>query len=136
MSTKGHSVKQLQNIFNCGKTQVYDTLKNQNRIKEEWLKGNGKMIKSMKHNANEISNNEIWDWFVAVRAKNIPVSGPIIQEKVREIAVRHGSHSFKASNGWLSSFKNRHNFAWNQVCGESNDVNIDSVNEWKSKISE
>ncbi|XP_008179833.1 tigger transposable element-derived protein 6-like [Acyrthosiphon pisum] len=104
MSTKGHSVRQLQNIFNCGKTQVYDTLKNQNRIKEEWLKGNGKMIKAMKHNDNEIINNEIRDWFVAVRAKNIPVSGPIIQEKAREIA--------------------------------SNDVNIDSVNEWKSKISE
>lgn len=94
------------------------------------------MIKAMKHNDNEIINNEIWDWFVAVRAKNIPVSGPIIQEKAREIAVRHGNHSFKASNGWLSSFKNRHNIAWNRVCGESNDVNIDSVNEWKSKISE
>jgi hypothetical protein len=40
MSTKGHSVRQLQNIFNCGKTQVYDTLENQNRIKKEWLKGN------------------------------------------------------------------------------------------------
>jgi hypothetical protein len=40
ISTKGHSVRQLQNIFNCGKTQVYDTLKNQNSIKEEWLKGN------------------------------------------------------------------------------------------------
>lgn len=32
--------------------------------------------------------------------------------------------------------KNRHNIAWNKVCGESNDVNIDSVNECKSKISE
>ncbi|XP_050063252.1 tigger transposable element-derived protein 6-like [Aphis gossypii] len=76
------------------------------------------------------------NWFVAVRAKNIPVSGPIIQEKAREIAVRHGNHSFKASNGWLSSFKNKHYIAWNRVCGESNDVNIDSVNEWKLKISE
>jgi len=66
------------------------------------------MIKAMKHNDNEIINNEILDWFVAVRAKNIPISGPIIQEKAREIAVRHGNHSFKASNGWLSSFKNRH----------------------------
>ncbi|CAI6346337.1 unnamed protein product [Macrosiphum euphorbiae] len=62
MSTKGHSVRQLQNIFNCGKTQVYDTLKNQNRIKEEWLNGNGKMIKAMKHNDNEIINNEIWEF--------------------------------------------------------------------------
>jgi len=41
MSKKGHSVKQLQNLFKCGKksSNVYDTLKNQNKIKQEWLKG-------------------------------------------------------------------------------------------------
>lgn len=39
ISEKGHSVKYLQNIFNCGKTQVYNALKNKNKIKEEWIKG-------------------------------------------------------------------------------------------------
>lgn len=33
MNKKGHSVKQLQKLFKCGKIQVYDTLKNQNKIK-------------------------------------------------------------------------------------------------------
>lgn len=39
LSKKEHSVKQLQKLFKCRKNQVYDTLKNQNKIKQEWLKG-------------------------------------------------------------------------------------------------
>jgi len=60
----------------------------------------------------------------------------MLQEKASEIVVQHDNHTFKASNGCLSCFKNRHNITWNQVCGELNDVNIDSVTEWKSKIFE
>lgn len=39
MSENGSSVKHLQNLFNCGKTQVYNALKNKNKIKEDWIKG-------------------------------------------------------------------------------------------------
>lgn len=43
---------------------------------------NSKMIKPMKYNDNEIINNKIWDWFVAVRAKNITLRKAMQRWKV------------------------------------------------------
>lgn len=57
----------------------------------------------------------MWEWFVSVRSKNISLSGPIIQAEALEVAQKLGLNEFKASNGWLESFKNRHNIIWKQV---------------------
>ncbi|KAF0740487.1 tigger transposable element-derived protein 6-like, partial [Aphis craccivora] len=88
-SEKGNSVK-------CGKTQIYNIIKNKIQIREEWLKGNGKSKRSLMNTVNDEINKAVWNWFVKARYKNIPIS----------------------------------------VCGESNDVNVDEVNEWKSKIGD
>jgi hypothetical protein len=60
----------------------------------------------------------------------------MLQEKSKDIAIKLGNTDFKGSNGWLECFSKRHNISWNQVCGESNDANVDEVNEWKSKLGE
>jgi hypothetical protein len=42
---------------------------------------------------------------VAQRAKNLPISGPILQEKARQIATQIDEKTkFTASNGWLEKF--------------------------------
>lgn len=94
------------------------------------------MKRKIKNYEKETINNEIWNWFVSERAKNIPVLGPMIQEKAREIAMQQGNVTFKASNGWLSSFRNRYKISWNQMNSNSSEVNSINVQKWKSKISE
>jgi hypothetical protein len=47
-----------------------------------------------------------------------------------------GNDQFKASAGWLDSFKKRHNIVWNGVCGESKDVDESVVSEYKPKLLE
>jgi Mor family transcriptional regulator len=37
-SEKGNSAKSLMNTFKCGKTQIYNIIKNNIKIREEWLK--------------------------------------------------------------------------------------------------
>ncbi|CAI6365443.1 unnamed protein product [Macrosiphum euphorbiae] len=113
------TVKQICELFKCGKSQVYNILKQKNEIKEQWMNGNGRMKRKPKSNANEEINNLTWEWFVSARAKNIPISGPIIQTKARQIAEQMSVTEFKASNGWLESFKNRHNIVWHQICVKS-----------------
>lgn len=127
--------KDLMTKFKVGKTQIYDILKNKDKIMDEWLKGtNSRVIRVGKITGNEEINETVWEWFVSARAKGMPISGPIIQAEAMEVAKRLNNINFKASNGWLESFRKRHNIIFNKVCGEANDVNVATVNEWKDKL--
>jgi hypothetical protein len=44
-------------------------------------------------------------------------------------------HNFKASNGWLESFTLQ-NIVFNAVCGEANDVDMQTVVDWKGKTED
>ncbi|CAF1308443.1 unnamed protein product [Didymodactylos carnosus] len=70
------------------------------------------------------------------RSKNIPISGPILQEKTREIVELLGDKlgSFKASNGWLEKFRTRHNISHRIISGESSSVDVITVDDWIQRI--
>jgi hypothetical protein len=64
----------------------------------------------------------VWEWFTNARSKNVHTSGPVVQSEALTVARSLGNDQFKASTGWLESFKKRNNIVWNGVCGESKDV--------------
>ena len=43
-------------------------------------------------------------------------------------------HEFKASNGWLDSFKKRHNLKFASVSGKVLDVDLGLVEDWKARL--
>jgi hypothetical protein len=58
----------------------------------------------------------------------------LIQEQALKFVKDLGVDQFKASNGWLQSFLKRHNIVFRTLSGESGDVNVTIVSEWKSKF--
>lgn len=62
----------------------------------------------------------------------------MVQEKAllfaRELQIPETE--FKASKGWLSRFRDRHNISFQTVCGESGSVSPETVTEWKEKLPE
>jgi hypothetical protein len=81
-------------------------------------------------------NKVVWEWFTNARSKNIHISGSMVQSEALAVAKSLGNDQFKASTGWLDSFKKRYNIVWNGVCGESKDVDKSIVSEYVPKLLE
>ena len=73
-------------------------------------------------------------WFRAARAKNIPLSGPVLKQKALKIAADLGHKEFEASTGWLTKFKDRHMIAFRIISGESASVQQQAVDTWTQNL--
>ncbi|XP_031549387.1 tigger transposable element-derived protein 6-like [Actinia tenebrosa] len=79
-------------------------------------------------------NDLTWQWFQRARSKNIPISGPIIQEKACQFAKELDIANFKGSNSWLDRWKPCYYIKAFQICGESAEVDTETVDEYKQRI--
>ena len=66
-------------------------------------------------------------WMKFARSCQVPISGPVLQTKAQELASELGHPDFRCSSGWLSRFKEWHGIVFKNVCGESADVDEESV---------
>jgi IS30 family transposase len=76
------SARTLADKFGIGRTQATDLIKNRGTILKLWKSHGNDQMKTTKRRKTESGNiNEvIYEWFCADRAKNIPISGPILKE--------------------------------------------------------
>eukprot|EP00058_Branchiostoma_floridae_P003652 XP_002589140.1 hypothetical protein BRAFLDRAFT_75117 [Branchiostoma floridae] len=68
---------------------------------------------------NEEINRLCWEFYRDTTTRLVTCSGPMLQEAARKFAKELGVTEFKASNGWLESFKKRHNIGRSTMVGES-----------------
>ena len=80
----------------------------------------------------------VFGWFTQQCVKQIPMSGPILQEKARQIDEQlvYSSETFKASNdGWFEKFRNRHTILLRTMNGKSASLDISTMEEWAQRLS-
>lgn len=128
-------VRALAIKFQIGKTQAADIIKNKDKLLDLWYSNIStssvkRIFKSDGFNIDVACN----EWFTKARNKNIPLTGTLICEKVKEIAEKLGNADFKASSGWLEKFKKGHNIAFKTISGEGVSVNPEDVSSFLSKL--
>ncbi|GBL85459.1 hypothetical protein AVEN_34637-1 [Araneus ventricosus] len=125
------SVRSLAKRFHVGKTQISELLKDKEGIRKMWLLNSNENLKNLKFRNTETSEIDkvLVKWFRSARAKNIPVSGVLLQEKTREVGESLVLETFKASYGWLQKFRTRHNISFKQISGEEKSVNPNEVTD-------
>ena len=121
--------------FGCGRTQIQSILKAKEVILIDFVKTANKDKKNRIAEFSDI-DDAVYKWYCLGRERNIPISGPMLQEEARLIAERLENSQHKASNGWLQSFKARHNLKMLTVCGESASVAQGKVEAWHSRVKD
>jgi hypothetical protein len=88
-------------------------------------------IRGAKHSDLE---DELFGWFCRARANNIPVEGPMVEEKANEIALKMGIE-FHCSNACLLRFKQRRNITWQAICGDNSAVDVEASDKWRERVA-
>ncbi|KAG0431425.1 hypothetical protein HPB47_021791 [Ixodes persulcatus] len=72
----------------------------------------------------------LYQWFLAIRARILPVSGPMLQSKARDLASLLKVEGFTAGSGWLQRFKDRYLNVGKVEAGEKCAVDTEGVKKW------
>jgi len=111
----GKSMRQLAAQFNCGKTQILNTLAQKERYLSEWHLLGGCNNPSMgarkrfRHTRNEQINSSVNEWYHQQKTLGLRITGPMLQRQARTFAAQLGISNFAASNGWLANFRRFYN---------------------------
>ena len=111
--SSGLSARKTAAALGVGRSQIQETLKRRDEIMADWQSDNVNPERKRKSRktGNEEINSMCLKWYQEAVANGYTVSGPLLQQKALELAVQLGIPSFKASNGWLESFRKRHMIA-------------------------
>jgi hypothetical protein len=71
-------------------------------------------------------------WFKQSCEGNASIDGTHLKEEVLHISIYLGLVKFSASNGWIDTFKRRHNVVYRTQSGESRSVDPETLEDWKS----
>jgi hypothetical protein len=118
---------ELALAFDIGKTTVTDIL-NQ---KERWLEIDPESFDANKKKRRSLLYENI-DQAMAIWVERaidacLDINGDILKEKAKNFSVLLGIEDFKASEGWLTKFKQRHNIKQYLKQGESGSAPISEL---------
>ena len=129
------TTRELAGIYACGKTQVYQILKDKAAIIERYEANvTGNLRRSLKESRKSPYagiNDLLYQWFLVAVRKNIYPDGPTLCAQALEIAKHLQVGDFKVSNGWLEKWKARH-IERMTISGESGEVSSKTADSWNS----
>ena len=130
---------QRAEVFDCGKSQIQGILKKKQHYRDLYEQNSNDKMKhcGKRSRKSEFSviNEQLYEWFQLATSRHIYPDGKILKEKALEIAGRLGmDEEFKASNGWLSKWKERYNISQRTISGESGDVSNETVESWLERL--
>jgi hypothetical protein len=104
------------------------------RLESNWWVG-GLHTSRLGANAAEL-DRRVLDWHCTARGRGVAVSGPALKEAAMRAATAIGITDFRSSNGWLQRFQKQHLIVFRSVCGESHDIDMTIVDQWKVGLAE
>lgn len=127
----GVAVKSLIAKYGLSQSTVSTIIKNEAKLRASATAdaSSGKR-KRLRGAALPDVEEALYNWFVEVRGRNVPVSGAALTAKAKQLAFIMGHDDFNPGNGWLHRFKQRHSIKFRKINGEAASVDSEKVEEW------
>ena len=131
------ALRQIADKFQCGRMQIQSIVYDQQNLLDKFTASGNTASKRVRTCRFQNIDLAMLEWFRKARShcKNIPVSGPTLQQKACAVAAQMGTEQeFKASNGWPEKIKIRYNIKGITVSGESEEVREETVQSRKERL--
>jgi len=120
---ENHSTRSIAEKYGVCKTQIQDIIRNKDKIREIFKDGLAHDRRVLQTTTTYENVNKLTAaWVDDIIRSKLPLSGPLIKAQALHYATELGVPAFKASNGWLDSFKKRHQIAHRTLSGERTGV--------------
>lgn len=114
--SKSMPMQELAKKFDSASSTIYNILHKQDELTNLWMESqNPESRNKMRETRHEKVNVATLNWLRVAQSEGVLVSGPMLQEQARIYAVHYNDPDFKASNGWLHSFKRRNLMVFNAM---------------------
>ncbi|KAJ8030305.1 Jerky protein-like-like [Holothuria leucospilota] len=135
----GESATRLAEEMGVGKSTISDIKKTGPKLKEfasnMELSSSPASKKTMRLSKDSELDDTLSLWFIQKRSEGIPVRGDILKEKALQLnGDLGGDPGFRASNGWLNRFQNRHGMRFLTIQGEKMSASSNLVGPFKEKF--
>ncbi|KAH8038698.1 hypothetical protein HPB51_002842 [Rhipicephalus microplus] len=112
-------------------TTVSTIYKNKDKLRQQLQQDSSSLSRNkIRTSKYEDVDAALFRWFREVRARSIPVSDPMLQQKAKCLGAFLGHVDFNPLNGRIQRFKDRHGISCKVVCEESGAVDDESIEVW------
>lgn len=108
--------------------------KNRSQIKEDFESCANPDRKRQRMGNSATVDRALLEWFKTARHRDIPLNGPILMEKAKELSQKLNVEDFNASKGWLERWKARENIGFKRMHGEKKDADTSAAEHWKNNV--
>ena len=125
---------QIAKKMGCSQGQVSRISSNRASILKEYESNANPERKRHRSGKAAVVEAALSTWSTNARARDIPLSSPVLEEKASDIAKHLDKPDFKPSTGWLSRWKERNNIVFKKQHGEKKDADIPAVDNYITNI--
>uniref|UniRef100_A0A8C4QLX5 HTH CENPB-type domain-containing protein n=1 Tax=Eptatretus burgeri TaxID=7764 RepID=A0A8C4QLX5_EPTBU len=120
--------------YALSKQTVSNIISNKDKVKEAFEKNATNKKKKIRTAAHGELDEALLKWYTQIRAKGIPLNGPLLVKKAKAFAELLNLEDFKASDGWLDKFKKRHGLKFKVRAGEAESVPEETTRRWIREV--
>ncbi|XP_037527773.1 tigger transposable element-derived protein 6-like [Rhipicephalus sanguineus] len=130
-SRRGFKVSALVKKYKLAQSTVSTILKTgSTAIAKAGTSGHADQRKRVREPLYADVEEALYNWFLTTRARNVPISGPILAAKAKNFAFLLGRPDFEPGGGWIQRFKDRHGIVYKNVVGEAASLDSQAKEEW------